>query len=59
MALNDLERRRIEKAVGAFAEKRRPAPHIRPKLDFGFRVSEWYDRIAVRPSFAATMPPVR
>ena len=39
MALNDIERRRIEKAVGAYVEKRRSASHIRPKLDFGFRVS--------------------
>ncbi len=35
MALNDIERRRIEKAVGAFVEKLRPAPHLRPELDFG------------------------
>jgi len=40
MALNDLERKRIEKAVSAFVEKLRPAAHIRPKLDFGFRVSD-------------------
>lgn len=39
MALNDIERKRIEKTVGTFVEKLRPAPHIRPKLDFGFRVS--------------------
>lgn len=39
MALNDIERKKIEKAVGAFIEKRRPPPPIRPKLDFGFRIS--------------------
>jgi hypothetical protein len=39
MALNDIERKRIEKVVGAFVQKRRPPPHIRPKLDIGFRVS--------------------
>ncbi len=39
MALNDIERRRIEKAVDAFIQKRRPAPHIRPRLDLGFRVA--------------------
>lgn len=39
MALNDIERKRVEKTVGAFVEKLRPAPHIRPQLDFGFRVS--------------------
>ena len=39
MALNDIERKRIEKVVGAFVQKRRPAPHIRPELDIGFRVA--------------------
>jgi len=39
MALNDLERRRAEKAVGAFIAARRPPPHFRPQLDLGFRVS--------------------
>ena len=39
MALNELEKRRVEKAVGAFIEKHRPPPHIRPELDLGFRVS--------------------
>ena len=38
--MNDIERKRIEKAVSAFVEKRRPPAHIRPKLDFGFRVSD-------------------
>ncbi len=40
MALNDIERKRIENAVGEFVEKRRPALHIRPQLDIGFRVAE-------------------
>ncbi|MBX9905710.1 MAG: DUF3024 domain-containing protein [Burkholderiales bacterium] len=39
MALNDLERKRIENTVTAFVQKHRPAPHIRPELDIGFRVS--------------------
>jgi hypothetical protein len=52
MALNDLERRRVEKAVGAFIEKRRPAPHIRPKLDFGFRVSgQSVELFEIRPQW--------
>ena len=38
MALNDIERKRIEKAVDAFVQKRRPPAHIRPELDIGFRV---------------------
>jgi len=39
MALNDIERKHIEKVVDAFVQKRRPAPHIRPELDIGFRVA--------------------
>ena len=39
MALNEIERKRVEKAVDAFIQKRRPAPHIRPELDLGFRVA--------------------
>jgi len=39
MALNDIERKRIENVVDAFVQRRRPAPHIRPMLDIGFRVA--------------------
>jgi hypothetical protein len=39
MALSEFERKRIERAVGEFIDRRRPPPHIRPKLDLGFRVS--------------------
>ena len=38
MAFNDIDRKRAERLVGAFVEKRRPPPHIRPQLDLGFRV---------------------
>jgi hypothetical protein len=52
MALNDIERKRIEKALGAFVEKRRPASHIRPKLDFGFRVSgQSVELFEIRPQW--------
>ena len=52
MALNDIERRRIEKAVSAFVDKRRPAPHIRPKLDLGFRVSgQSVELFEIRPQW--------
>ncbi len=52
MALNDIERKQIEKAVGAFIEKRRPAPYIRPRLDFGFRVSgQSVELFEIRPQW--------
>jgi spore coat polysaccharide biosynthesis protein SpsF (cytidylyltransferase family) len=38
MALSQIEAARIQKLVGAYIEGRRPPPHIRPKLDLGFRV---------------------
>jgi len=39
MALTELERKRIERTVGAFIERKRPPPHIRPELDLGYRIS--------------------
>jgi len=52
MALNDIERKRIEKAVNAFVEKQRPAPSIRPKLDFGFRISgQSVELFEIRPQW--------
>ena len=38
MAFNELERKRVEKTVHRFIEAHRPPPHIRPKLDLGFRL---------------------
>jgi hypothetical protein len=38
MAFNELERKRIEKAVNRFIEVHRPPPHIRSQLDLGFRL---------------------
>ena len=40
MAFNDLDRKRIEKAMTPFLDKRRPPPHIRPQLDIGYRLIE-------------------
>ena len=52
MPLNDIERKRIEKTVGAFIEKLRPAAHIRPELDFGCRVSgQSVELFEIRPQW--------
>ena len=40
MALSEFERKRCERIIGAFINARRPAPHIRDKLDLGFRVAD-------------------
>ncbi len=39
MAFSELERKRFERAFGAFIEKRRPPPPICPKLDLEVRLS--------------------
>jgi hypothetical protein len=39
VAFNDVERARIERDIAKFMERRRPPPHIRPELDFGYRIS--------------------
>lgn len=38
MALNDIELQRARNELGAFIARRRPPPHIRPKLDIGYRI---------------------
>ena len=35
--MNDLERKRIEKAIAAFVAKRRPPAHLRDQVDLSFR----------------------
>lgn len=50
MALNDIQRKRVENAVAAFIQKRRPPPHVRPKLDYGFRMTgQSVELFEVRP----------
>jgi hypothetical protein len=39
MALTDLERRRCERDLAKFMDRRRPPPDIRPKLDIGYRIT--------------------
>jgi hypothetical protein len=52
MAFSELETRRVETAVDAFVQKRRPAPHIRPELDIGFRVSgQSVEIFEIRPAW--------
>lgn len=54
MAFNDIERKRIEKTVAAWVEKRRPPPHVRPELDLGFRVSgQSVEIVSIRPAWDA------
>lgn len=38
MPFRELEKKRCEKAIAGFMERRRPPPHIRDALDFGFSI---------------------
>jgi len=50
MALNDIEKARFERAVREYVEKRRPAPHIRPQLDVGYRfTNQSVELFEIRP----------
>ena len=52
MAISEFEVKRIEKYVGAFIERRRPAAEIRRQLDLGFRVSnQSFEIFEIRPRF--------
>lgn len=52
MAFNDLDRKRIEKAISSFLAKRRPAAHIRPDLDFGYRLAgQSVEIVEIRPQW--------
>jgi hypothetical protein len=39
MSLAEIEQARVRKAMDALMQQRRPPPHIRPKLDLGYRVT--------------------
>ncbi len=52
MALDDIERKKIERALEAYLAKRRPPSHIRHKLDFGWRLSnQSVELFEIRPQW--------
>lgn len=52
MAFSELETKRLEKAVGAFVEKRRPAAHLRHQLDLAYRIKgQSVEIFEVRPGW--------
>lgn len=52
MAFNDLERKRVERAMEGFLKRRRPPPSIRPELDVGYRISgQSVEIFEIRPRF--------
>jgi hypothetical protein len=54
MALSELEAARVRRSLDAFLERRRPPPHIRPKLDLAYRISgQSVEIFEIRPAFRA------
>jgi DUF3024 family protein len=52
VSFDELARKRIESAVAAYVQKRRPPVDIRPQLDLGFRVAGHSVEIfEIRPAF--------
>ena len=52
MAFNELEHKRVERAMEGFLKRRRPPPSIRPQLDIGYRVKgQSVEIFEIRPSF--------
>jgi hypothetical protein len=39
VALSEIEQARVQRAMDALMKQRRPPPHVRQKLDLGFRVT--------------------
>lgn len=39
IVLNELEKKRVENAVGAFVARRRPPVHVRKEVDLDFRIA--------------------
>ena len=52
MALTELELKRCERDLDKFIERRRPPAHIRPQLDFGYRISgQSVEILEIRPDW--------
>lgn len=50
MSISEFEIKRIEKIVGKFVERKRPAAHIRNELDIAFRISDQsFEIYEIRP----------
>ena len=52
MSLAEIEQARVRKAMDALMHQRRPRPHIRPKLDLGYRVTgQSVEIFEIRPTW--------
>lgn len=52
MALSDLQKKRVERSVEVFLEAQRPPPHLRSKLDLGYRIiGQSVELFEIRPKW--------
>lgn len=52
MAFTDIELARHKRTLNAWLEKNRPPVHIRPQLDFGYRITaQSIELFEIRPAF--------
>lgn len=52
MAFTEFERKRYEKVVQGYVDKHRPPPHLRDRVDLGFRIDgQSVTLFEIRPSF--------
>ena len=52
MALSEIEFAKVKNALDSFMQTRRPAPHILPKLDLGYRISgQSVEIFEIRPAW--------
>lgn len=52
MAFSEIDLKRCERDIAKFMEMRRPPPHIRPELDFGYRITgQSVEIFEVRPDW--------
>lgn len=52
MTFHDLELKKIENALAVFLAKKRPPAHIRPELDYGYKLSgQSVELVEIRPQW--------
>jgi hypothetical protein len=52
MAFTDIELARLKRTLGEWLEKNRPPAHIRPELDFSYRINgQSVELFEIRPAF--------
>ncbi len=55
MAFSEFEKKRLESLAMASIERRRPPPHLRAKIDLGFRLSgQSIELVEIRPRWQGT-----